>query len=53
MILDYLGEKSAGDLLYRAVQQNLAEKKVRTADVGGRSKTREVGDDIVHILRSF
>ncbi len=53
MILDDLGEKSAGDLLYRAVQQNLAEKKVRTADVGGRSKTCEVGDDIVHILRSF
>ena len=53
MILDYLGEKSAGDLLHRAVQQNLAEKKVRTTDVGGRSKTREVGDDIVHILRSF
>ena len=53
MILDDLGEKSAGDLLYRAVQQNLAEKKVMTADVGGRSKTREVGDNIIHILHSF
>jgi tartrate dehydrogenase/decarboxylase / D-malate dehydrogenase len=53
MILDYLGEKSAADLLYRAVQQNLAEKKVRTADLGGRSKTHEVGDDIVRILRAF
>jgi tartrate dehydrogenase/decarboxylase/D-malate dehydrogenase len=53
MILDYLGEKGAADLLYRAVQQNLDEKKVRTADLGGRSKTHEVGDDIVRILRAF
>jgi len=53
MILDYLGEKSAADLLYRAVRQNLAEKKVRTADLGGRSKTQEVGNDIIRILRTF
>ena len=53
MILDYLGEKSAADLLYRAVQQNLAEKKVRTADLGGRSKTQDVGDDIIRLLRAF
>ena len=53
MILDYLGEKSAADLLYRAVRKNLAEKRVRTQDLGGRSKTHEVGEDIVRILRSF
>ena len=53
MILDYFAEKGAADLLYRAVQQNLAEKKVRTADLGGHSKTHEVGDDIVRLLRSF
>ncbi len=53
MILDYLGEKGTADLLYRAVQQNLAEKKVRTADLGGRSKTHDVGDDIVRILGAF
>jgi tartrate dehydrogenase/decarboxylase / D-malate dehydrogenase len=53
MILDYLGEKSAADLLYRAVRQNLAEKRVRTQDLGGRSKTHEVGADIVRILQSF
>ena len=52
LMLDYLGETEAGDLLYRAVGQNLAEKKVRTIDLGGRSKTNEVGDDIVRILRS-
>ena len=53
MMLDYLGEAKAGDLLYQAVRKNLAEKKVRTIDLGGRSKTDQVGDDIVRILRSF
>jgi tartrate dehydrogenase/decarboxylase / D-malate dehydrogenase len=52
MMLDYLGEAKAGDLLYQAVRKNLAEKKVRTIDLGGRSKTEQVGDDIVRILRS-
>ncbi|MBS3921028.1 MAG: isocitrate/isopropylmalate dehydrogenase family protein [Deltaproteobacteria bacterium] len=51
MMLDNLGEKEAGNLLYQAVRKNLAEKKVRTMDLGGRSKTHEVGDDIVRILR--
>lgn len=50
MMLDYLGETEASSLLYQAVKQNLAEKKVRTIDLGGRSRTHEVGDDIVRIL---
>lgn len=53
MMLDYLGEAKAGDLLYQAVKKNLDEKKMRTIDLGGRSKTHEVGDDIVRILRSL
>ncbi len=53
MMLDYLEEPEAADLLYRAVKQNLAEKRIRTVDLGGRSRTDEVGDDIVRILRSF
>ena len=53
MMLDYLNEKEAADLLYRAVKQNLSEKKVRTIDLGGRPKTNEVGNDIVRTLRSF
>jgi tartrate dehydrogenase/decarboxylase/D-malate dehydrogenase len=51
MMLDYLDEREAANLLYQAVKQNLSEKKVRTIDLGGRSKTNEVGDDIVRILR--
>ncbi len=53
MMLDYLGEKEAGGLLYQAVCKNLAERGVRTMDLGGRSRTNEVGDDIVRILRSL
>jgi tartrate dehydrogenase/decarboxylase/D-malate dehydrogenase len=53
LMLDYLGEKEGADLLYRAVKQNLSEKKIRTVDLSGRSKTNEVGDDIVRILRSL
>ncbi|MCX8119032.1 MAG: isocitrate/isopropylmalate dehydrogenase family protein [Desulfobacterota bacterium] len=53
MMLDYLGEAEAGSLLYRAVSQNLAERRVRTIDLGGRSRTEEVGDDIVRILRTL
>jgi tartrate dehydrogenase/decarboxylase/D-malate dehydrogenase len=53
LMLDYLGEGEAADLLYCAVKQNLSEKKVRTVDLGGRSRTNEVGGDIVKILRSL
>jgi len=53
MMLDYLGEGVAADLLYRAVRKNLSERKVRTIDLGGHSKTDEVGDDIVRSLRSL
>jgi tartrate dehydrogenase len=53
MMLDYLDEREAANLLHQAVKQNLSEKKVRTIDLGGRSKTNEVGDDIVRILRAL
>jgi tartrate dehydrogenase/decarboxylase / D-malate dehydrogenase len=53
MMLDYLNEGEAANLLYQAVKKNLAQKKVRTIDLGGRSKTNEVGDDIVRILRAL
>jgi tartrate dehydrogenase/decarboxylase/D-malate dehydrogenase len=50
LMLDYLEEEEAADLLFRAVKQNLSEKKVRTVDLGGHSRTNEVGEDIVRIL---
>jgi len=53
MMLDYLGEKEAADLLFKAVKKNLSEKRIRTIDLGGHSRTNEVGDDVVRILRSL
>jgi len=53
MMLDYLNETESAVLLLRAVKQNLAERRVRTIDLGGRSKTDEVGNDIVRLLRTF
>ncbi len=53
LMLDYLGESEAADLLSHAIKQNLSERKVRTVDLGGRSRTDEVGDDVVRILRSL
>jgi len=53
LMLDYLGEEEAAGLLLRAVKQNLSEKKVRTIDLGGSSKTNEVGVDLVRILESL
>jgi 3-isopropylmalate dehydrogenase len=52
-MLDYLGEEEAANLLYQAVKKNLSDKKVRTIDLGGNSKTNEVGDDIVRIIKSL
>lgn len=53
MMLDYLGEKEAADLLFKAVKKNLSEKRIRTIDLGGHSRTNEVGNDIVRILWSL
>jgi len=53
LMLDYLGEDEAATLLYQAVKKNLFEKKIRTVDLGGSSKTNEVGEDVVRILRSL
>jgi len=52
LMLDYLEEREAADLLYQAVKKNLSGRKVRTIDLGGRSRTNEVGEDIVRILQS-
>jgi tartrate dehydrogenase/decarboxylase/D-malate dehydrogenase len=52
IMLDFLGESQAAEILFKAVKQQLAEKKIRTIDLGGTSSTRDVGDDIVKIIKS-
>jgi tartrate dehydrogenase/decarboxylase/D-malate dehydrogenase len=46
MMLEHLGEKRAAALVEEAVSQVLAEREVRTPDLGGRSSTAQVGDAI-------
>ena len=43
MILEYLGEKEAATKIETAVLDVLKEGKIRTADLGGSSTTREMG----------
>jgi isocitrate/isopropylmalate dehydrogenase len=39
--------------VFEAVKQVLKEGKVRTPDLGGASKTNEMGDAVLAALRSF
>lgn len=53
MLLEHLGEKEAAGSVLRAIEQNIKEGKVRTPDMGGASKTSDVGDDIARIVRTL
>jgi tartrate dehydrogenase/decarboxylase / D-malate dehydrogenase len=50
MMLEFLGETTASEAILRAMGQHLREEKVRTPDLGGSSRTQDVGDDIVSRL---
>ena len=41
LMLDFLGERAAADLLMRAIETTLAEGQALTPDLGGRATTRE------------
>jgi len=46
MMLEYLGEKEASGKIEKAVMEVLREGKVKTYDLGGSSKTSEMGEAI-------
>ena len=46
MMLDFLGEEKAAKTIEQAVENVLAECRLRTYDIGGSSKTHEVGDAV-------
>lgn len=52
MLLDTLGESTAAVKIERAIREVLKEGKVRTYDLGGTSRTSEVGDAIAARVRS-
>jgi tartrate dehydrogenase/decarboxylase/D-malate dehydrogenase len=53
LMLDFLGEKPAAALVNRAVAQVLAERKIRTPDMGGTATTRQVGDAVIRAIRQL
>jgi tartrate dehydrogenase/decarboxylase/D-malate dehydrogenase len=52
MLLENIGEKPAADRVIAAIEAVLKEGKVRTYDLGGSSKTSEVGDAIVDKIKA-
>ncbi|MEM4091382.1 MAG: isocitrate/isopropylmalate dehydrogenase family protein [Thermoplasmatales archaeon] len=50
MLLDHVGLSSAANTIQSSVSKLLMEHKFRTYDLGGNSKTSEVGDQIVKII---
>jgi tartrate dehydrogenase/decarboxylase/D-malate dehydrogenase len=53
MMLDFFNEKKSATLIDRAVAQILAERTVRTPDMGGHAKTRQVGDEVIRVIQTL
>lgn len=52
LLLDHLGEPKAAEDIVRAIERNLFEGRIKTYDLGGSSKTSEVGTEIARLVRS-
>ena len=52
MMMEHFGETEAALDIRNAVSKIMAEGRIKTADLGGSSKTQEVGDEIVRILQA-
>jgi len=53
MMLAHLGEKVAAKDIQSAVMKLLADGKIKTPDLGGTSKTHEVGDEVCRLLLDY
>jgi 3-isopropylmalate dehydrogenase len=51
MLIEQLGEKEAAQTIVNAIQKNILDGKVKTYDMGGKSSTSDVGDDITRIIK--
>lgn len=50
LMLEHLGRKDLHDVILRAIESVLMEKKVLTPDIGGSATTEEIGDAITEKL---
>ncbi|MBI3327767.1 MAG: tartrate dehydrogenase [Nitrospinae bacterium] len=53
MMLDFLNEQAAASRITRAVAQVLADRKVRTPDMGGTATTRQVADEVIRVIQTL
>jgi isocitrate dehydrogenase (NAD+) len=53
LMLRYLGERDAADLVSNALERTLAQKQVRTKDLGGTASTTEFTEAIVASMREL
>ena len=52
MLLEHMGQQEASRDVITAIERNLREGKIKTYDLGGRSTTSQVGDEISRLVRS-
>ena len=52
MMLEFLGERDAGQLLMRGIETLTAEGKVLTTDIGGSATTGQVGDELIRLIKT-
>jgi tartrate dehydrogenase/decarboxylase/D-malate dehydrogenase len=50
MMLDHLGYPEAGAAIIKAIETVIAETKLRTPDLGGKTKTTEMGKAVADAL---
>jgi len=53
LMLRYLGERDAADLVSNALQRTLSRKQVRTKDLGGTASTTEFTETVVASMREL
>ncbi len=51
LLLDFLGEKSAAEIILDAIKSIMKDGELRTPDLGGEARTEEVGDAITEQIR--
>jgi len=50
MLLEHIGEKSAGDRLMRAIERVTADKRFHTPDLGGKARTGDVTAAVIDAI---
>jgi tartrate dehydrogenase/decarboxylase/D-malate dehydrogenase len=53
MMLDFIGEKQAAQMIHAAIKATTGERKVLTPDLGGNARTTQVTDTIIEKLNAM